>query len=473
MGVKNIKILKSGFWFTISSVISLIVGFLQTFFLAKFLSNEVYGIYSLVLIVITMFDSFSEFGVKDALIRQKNVDNDKLYTAFWMEFFRNILCLILLISLSWKISQYYNIKILSSLIIIISFKFLFNGLKNINIFTLYRTFETKKLIFIQQIPIIITTTLSIFVAYYTKNLVYICFVILLGDFLSCVISYLIKPAFPKFKFKMKDFKELLPFCFNIFMLTTLGYLLRQIDYLFVSKFSGVVILGLYTLAYKVTNIVVTNLSYVINNVTYPLYSQIKKQEIKKYFSLFNELVIYVYILFSFSILFYMRDIISFIYKNKWNNLYEVICALLAFAFFRMVSSMQGSIYKTFNKPQIDNKLSIIELIFICILIYPMYRLLGLYGVILTITIAIIIRFLISSIYLKNLIHFNYIKDLKYKTSFILILYSLIINYIFVYLRIKLNLISIIGLIIYFMLYIVLLIKMSNKNIKLLIRAKNQ
>lgn len=138
MEKRNIKILKSTFWFSVSSIISFLVSFFQAFFLAKFFSRGDYGLYSLVFLIVSMFDSFSEFGVKDAMIRQNETNDLKLYTAFWIEFLRNIICFIFLISSAQLFSNFYGNSKLYYLIIIISFKFIFNSFKNINMFKLYR-----------------------------------------------------------------------------------------------------------------------------------------------------------------------------------------------------------------------------------------------------------------------------------------------------------------------------------------------
>lgn len=473
MNKLNKTILRSGFWFSFSSLLSVMLGFLQAFFLAIFFSRNDYGLYSLIFLIITMFDSFSEFGIKDALIRQKKTGDKILYTAFWMEFSRNIMCFLVLIFSAKFLSEFYNNERLYSFIIIISFRFIFNSLKNVNLFKLYTKFETKKLVFVQQLPIIITNFLSILVAYYTKNVLYVCYVIILGDFLSLIFSYFFYPKIPKFIFSYIDFKKLFKFCIHIFILTTLGYLLRQVDNLFISKFIGIIELGLYALAYKITNIVITNVSYVLNNIAYPLYTQIDDNGKNKYFKLFNELVINIYILFMFIVIVYFKQVILIIYGNKWSGLYELICSLLVFAFFRTIASLQGGIYKAKNKPQIDNILCVIELSIILITIYPLFKIFSIYGVVISLTISIFIRFIISTFYISKLIQYNYIKQFSYKNNFILIGYSILFNYVLISFMNK-NLFWIIfDVLLYVIGYLFILYVLEKEKLKFLITIRKR
>lgn len=427
----NKKLLKSSFWFSLSSIVSFIVSFLQTFFVAKFLDNYNYGLYSLLLLIMTLFESFSELGVKDALIRRKENDDKVIDTAFWVEAFRNITTFIILLLLSDTLSKIYKVPSLKILIYILSIRFLINSFKNINIFKLYTKFETKKLVFIQQIPIIITSIAIMAASFTTNSLLYIVIVQVLGELLALVFSYIYYPKKPKLSFDIKAFKEIIAFCSGIFILTIIGYLLRQVDYLFISAYANITLLGLYTLAYRITNIVVTKVAYILNNISYPLYSKVDKEQIKKYFNLFNHLTIYFYIVFSISIIFYMKQLFYLIYQNKWVGLYEMVCYLLLFTFLRMICALQGSIYKALNKVKIDNILSGVEMLIILVSLYPLFKVFGIYGVAISITIAISIRYIISIFLMKKLIDYSYFKELSFFKISLLILLSIFTNFILV------------------------------------------
>ncbi len=427
--IKNLKlnILKSGVWYSVGNILNILLGLIKLYIMAKIFDPKEYGIYSITLMMMTLVQSFTTIGARDYLIREAYPNEKTITTAFTIDLIRGWVAFFIMFIIALPISKLYEEPILAQYLSTVSLSFLFIAFRNINIYKLYSEFRGRHTFLVMQFPIIVTNVLIIVVAIIYKNIFLVVILNVVTELLITVFSYLIYFRRPKIWIYKKEFKNLFSFSAQLFLMTILAYALRQIDYYFVSFYFGLEVLALYTLAFRIMNIITESILPVVMNIFYPLISkstEIKRREYIKY--LINGILAF-FILFGINVYLYMDELIFYVFKDKWNGLYDLLLFFVVYSMVRALLSVIGLNLKVNNKLKYENYSSTIEMIAIGVLIYPLSFLYDIYGVAISITIALLIRFIMINSISSKLFNINLMKMIMKKDILLFAILSMTIN----------------------------------------------
>lgn len=435
MGVDNSEqkkllkhnILKSGAWYSIGNICNIILGLVKIYIMAKVFVPKEYGIYSITLMMMTLVQSFTTIGARDYLIREAYPNEKTITTAFSLDLIRGVFAFLLMFFLAVPISKIYEEPLLAKYLSTVSLAFLFIAFRNINVYKLYSEFRGKYTFLVMQFPIIVTNILIIVVAVIYKNIFLVVVLNVITELLITLLSYLTYFRRPTIRIYKKEFKSLFSFSAQLYLMTILAYALRQLDYYFVSFYFGLEVLALYTLAFRIMNIVTESILPVVMNIFYPLISkstEIKRKEYIKY--LINGILAFFF-LFGINVYLYMDELIFYVFKDKWSGLYDLLLFFVVYSMVRALLSVLGLNLKVNNKLKYENYSSTIEIIVIGVLIYPFSLKFGIYGVAISITVALLIRFIVINSISSKLFNINLMKMVMKKDIILFAILSTSIN----------------------------------------------
>lgn len=425
----KINIIKSGLWYSFGNILTMLLSLVKLYIMAKVFNPKDYGVYSITLMIITLVQSFTVVGARDYLIKEVCPNERTVVTAFTLDWIRGLFACLVVLVLAMPISNIYDETQLFDYLLIVSLSFLFMAFRNINIYKLYSEFKGKKTFIVMQLPIIITNVLIIIFAVTYKNILLIVILNVMTEAIITLLSYVYDFKKPKLKIYKPELKKQFSFASHLYLMSVLGYALRQIDYYFVSYFLGLEVLALYTLAFRIMNIVIDSILPAVINIFYPLISKSTDLKRKEYIRYLVNGILGFYILFGINIYLYMENLIVFIFGDKWSGLYELLLLFIFYSAIRAILSVLGLNLKVNNKMKYENYTSIIEMIIIILIIYPLALRFGLFGVGIAISIALFVRFIIISIITYRKFNINIIRIVmkRYIVAFLLV--SVLINYI--------------------------------------------
>ena len=282
--LKN-KTLKGLGWSSLDNVAQHLVSFFVGIVLARLLTPADYGLLGVVGIFTSICQALIAGGFASALIRKKDATEDDYNTVFFVNLGMSLLLYLIIFSCSPWIAHFFKRQELVALTRVISINMVLGafGLVQRTRLTKQIDFKTQtKITFIASVLsglVGITMALLRFgvwalVAQSITNL-------LLRTILLCIFNR----WFPKLQFSKSSFSELFGFGWKIMVSGILDTFWKDLYQVIVAKFYSPATLGQYSRAKHFSSLFSSNLTNIIQRVTYPVLSDIqndRKQLIAAY-----------------------------------------------------------------------------------------------------------------------------------------------------------------------------------------------
>lgn len=324
---------------------SAFISIITTIILARMMSPIEFGILAVV-IVITAFSSvFFEGGLGPALLLEHKNDPKYIDTIFWVSIILGIILAILFISFANKISIYFGGKELEKYIYASAIIILLQSYMVIPYFILLKR-EMQKLIAFADIAIIIVTSLlSIFLAYNGLGV----WSIIIGTVITLFsksILFTIHSVWLPSNFINKDyFKMVMKYSSRVFSANILRYLNTHIDLIIIGNKYNTATLGLYRTANRLLIFPSIVIGSIFNRVLLPYYSTNANQK-----SVINiQLTIMKYVAF-FSFPFFLivsslsNPMVIILLGQRWQEMGLTVQLLSLSFIFQPLSTLNYSLY---------------------------------------------------------------------------------------------------------------------------------
>lgn len=352
--------------------------------------------------VIRGIEIFTETGFGAALIHRQQRFEDARDTAFTLWVLRGVgLAAISFLVAPW-VAAFYHEDVLQSIVAVIGVSFILTGFNNINTIALQKELDFKRLIYLEQLGGVLSVAISIGLAYWLRDVWALVYGQLASSVISVVLSYVMVPGRPRFRFDRKIASEL--FSYGKFMtgLAVVVFLTNQLDSAMIGKLLGMEALGYYTVAYTLANITSTNLSKVIAKVLFPMFSKLQAdpQQLRVEYVRGVRLVVAVVVPISVAIVVLAHDIVTALYGVKWATAAVPLQILAIFGCFQALWMLNGYLYNAIGKPHIDFYMNSSRLLLVLGLLYPLTLAYGLAGASAAVAIPMAAQF-VAGVYLSK------------------------------------------------------------------------
>ena len=269
------KTVKGASWTAIDSIARYGITFIVGIVLARLLSPDEYGLIGILTIFINLFNVIVDGGFAHALIRKKDATDEDYCTVFYTNLVISIVLAATLflcaepISIFFERGELYDLTRVMSVIVVI------NALSIVQ-----RTRLTKRIDFKTQ------TKISI-IASVTSGIVGIGMALmgfgvwalvsqqLSSQLLTSILLWLYNKWIPKLVFSWDSFKDLWSFGWKLLASSVIGSLTNDLYNAVIGKCFTPQALGYYTRARHFSGIFSTNISTIVNKVSFPVLSTIQ------------------------------------------------------------------------------------------------------------------------------------------------------------------------------------------------------
>lgn len=274
--LKNITVKGVG-WSFIDNLASSGVTFLVGLVLARLLTPEEYGIMAMITIFIAISNSIIDSGFSNALIRKVHVERVDYNTVFYFNFVISLILYVLLFILAPYISLFFNEPILVEIIRVIALILIINALSIIP-----RTIFVKNINFKVQTKVSLISSILSGIIGIGMALMGLGVWSLVGQQLSRQILNTFYLWFyckwrPVREFSVNSFKELFGFGSKLLLSGLLDTIYKNVYYIIIGRFYSSAQLGQYTRAEQFNTIFSSNLTSIVQRVSYPVLSSIQNE----------------------------------------------------------------------------------------------------------------------------------------------------------------------------------------------------
>lgn len=271
----------SGILWSLGQQFSLkIVGFIITIFLARLLSPAEFGLIAMLSVFISVGHVLSDSGLTSSLIRTSSADEKDYTTAFYFNITGSIAIYIILFFSAPVIASFYRQAMLTGVIRVYSLTILINAF-----FAIQSTILTKEMAFRKQANMQVPAAigggiLGIILAKSGYGVWSLVWMNLCSSFLSTVMHWIYSSWRPSLLPDLQKFRYHFRFGYKIALSGILESIHQNMYTLVIGKFYSATQLGFYSRAEAISQLPVSNISYAINKVTYPLFSALSQDDVQ-------------------------------------------------------------------------------------------------------------------------------------------------------------------------------------------------
>ena len=275
--LKN-KTFKGTIWSAIDSFSTQGIQFIITLVMARILTPADYGVVGMLSIFIGVCNAFIVSGFTQALVRKQDRTEVDNCTVFY---FNIVVAAVLYITLFFcapLIARFYDMPILVPVTRAVSLGMIFGSFNVVQRaqFTIKLDFKTTAKISLTSI--IISGAVGITLAYTGFGVWALVIQNLTGGFIGTVLLWFWSNWRPKLLYSWKSFHEMFSFGSKLLASSLLDTLYTNIYSLVIGKVYKASDLGLYNRALGFSQIASTNVTSVIQRVTYPVLCTIQNEE---------------------------------------------------------------------------------------------------------------------------------------------------------------------------------------------------
>lgn len=269
------KTVKGTIWSGIDNVSQMGVQFVVSIVLARILSPDDYGLLGIMMIFTSVCTALINAGFTTALIRKPDANDDDYNTSFIVNMGMSVALYALIFILSPYIAGFFGRDELIELTRVISLGMVIGALSLVQ-----QTRLTKRIDFKTQTKITLTASILSGVIGITMALFGLGVWALVAQSLSVqlirtMMLWIYDKWVPQMRFSSKSFHELFGFGWKMMVSAMLNSLWMELYQVVVGKFYNPATLGQYTRAKQFSQLFSSNLTNVIQRVTYPVLSNIQ------------------------------------------------------------------------------------------------------------------------------------------------------------------------------------------------------
>lgn len=384
--------IRGGLWVFGLRISSRVLQFISVLILARLLIPEDFGLMGIVLVTIATLEAFLQTGFTPALVQKKGDVEEYLATAWTVNMIRGFfLCMVLEVSAPF-VAKFFADERVTYLLRVVGIGLILRGLTNIRVLYFQKELQFNKEFVFQISGTVANMAVAIPLAVIYRSVWALVAGHLTGHLVRLVVSYVLIPTIPRFVFKWTQFKEMFAFGKWVLFSGILIFLATQGDDIFVGKVLGAVALGLYQLAYRISNMPATEITHVISQVTFPAYSKMQDDtpRLQKAYLKVFQLTMFFSFLIAGMIFALGKDFTRLFLGEEWLPMVPALQVMVVLGMARSIGATAGAVLYAVGKPNIDTLWQFVRVAILFGLIYPLTMKWGIVGASVAATLSMVI-----------------------------------------------------------------------------------
>lgn len=351
------KMAKGAAWMVFFKLLERSLGLISTVILARLLVPADFGLMAMAMSIAAVLELLGAFGFDTAIIQNQQAERRHYDTAWTFEVLFGLASAVALVLLAVPGADFYHEPRLEAVMYVLALGAFVQGLQNIGIVAFRKEMQFNKefkfLLSKKLVSFLVTVPLAVVLQSYWALLAGI----ITGKLVGLVLSYAWHPYRPRLSFAAGP--ELFHFSKWLLLNNILFFLRHRSADFIVGRIAGTGALGLYTIAYEISNLPTTELVAPINRAVFPGYAkQSADPEALRQGYLNVTSLIWLFALPAAVGIAVTADLlVPVVLGTKWTDASPLIAIL---ALYGAVTAMQGStgyVYIALGKPRITTLLS--------------------------------------------------------------------------------------------------------------------
>ena len=269
------RTVKGAAWSFADNILRLGVSFIVGIVLARLLTPDEYGLIGIITIFINVFNGIVDSGFSNALIRKKDANGTDYNTVFWSNLLVSIVLCGVLFFCAGLIADFFDRPQLKPLTQVMSVIVIINAFAIIQRTILVKRIDFKTQTKVSFISSIASGVIGIAMAFAGCGVWSLVGQQISAQLLNSAFLWIYNNWKPKLEFSLRSFRELFGFGWKLLVAGLLDSIWKELYQVIIGKKYMASTLGLYTRAQQFTNLFSTNITQVVQRVSYPALAEIQ------------------------------------------------------------------------------------------------------------------------------------------------------------------------------------------------------
>ena len=274
------KTVKGTMWSAAENVARMGVTFAVSIILARLLSPEEYGLIGILTIFIAIFNAIVDCGFTNALIRKQDTTDTDYSTVFYINLILSVILAAVLFFCATFIATFFGRQELVSLTQVMSSVVVINALAIVQRARTTKAIDFKTQTKITFISSIGSGAIGIAMAYMDYGVWALVGQQISNQLLSTILYWIYNRWIPKLIFSWASFKEMWMFGSKLLASGLIDAAWKEIYQVVIGKCYSPATLGLYTRAKQFADLCSSNLTSVVQRVSYHVLSSIQDDRVR-------------------------------------------------------------------------------------------------------------------------------------------------------------------------------------------------
>lgn len=263
------------FWSSCERFGTLFILFIANIVLARILSPEDFGLVGMVTVFVALSTILIDGGLGSALIQRKKTTHEDYSTIFIVNVAVALGCYVILFVCSDFIAGFYRQPQLTVLLRVLGVALIIDSFSVIQNNILVKSLNFKRITKIKITVAVIASTAAIVSACSGLGVWSLVIQTLVNSTLRSILLWKFTTWHPSLIFRKDSFKSLFNFGSKLLLASLISESFRNLQLLIIGRFFPAKEVGYFSQAKQLENVPVSSLLKVVNQVTYPVFSQMQ------------------------------------------------------------------------------------------------------------------------------------------------------------------------------------------------------
>jgi O-antigen/teichoic acid export membrane protein len=335
-----------------------------TVVLARLLTPDDFGLVGIGLLVIGFLDLFNDFGVSAAVVQNRDAPERTANVAFWVNMALGSVLTLVGVTAAPLVADFFDEPRATAVVQVLSLSLLLSSLGAIHEARLRRDLRFRRRLAPELGRAIAKGATAITLALLGAGVWSLVWGQLAGEFTASVLYWFALRWRPLFVVDLAVTRRLIGFGSKIALVGLLGGILRNADYLVVGRALGTRALGLYTLAFRLPQLLIEGAVTIVGQVAFPAFARVQHDPVRLRSGLLRaqRLTALVITPLGLGLAVTADPFVRAVYGEQWVPAIQVMQLLAVYMVVQGASRLVGDVYKATGRAGLLSKLAVLKLV---------------------------------------------------------------------------------------------------------------
>ncbi len=337
--------------------------FVTTAVLARLLTPDDFGIVAFATLAVSYLSILKDLGLGAALIQRRQDVEETANTVFTLNLLLGASLTLTAMAIAPLLAVFFREPLIIPVLRWLSFTFVLNALGSIHVVRLQRELEFRRKLIPDLGRSIFKGAVSIGLALAGLGVWSLVIGQLAGVLAGIILAWVVFPWRPRLSFNTKLATGLLRYGLSVVGVDAMTIATDNLDYLIIGRVFGNTALGIYTLAFRLPELLVLNPLWVMAGAIFPAFATVQDQPetLRRGFLSTVRFVEILSVPLSLGLMLVADPLVRVAFGEQWLTAIPVVRILALFVLARSIGFNAGDVYKAIGRPDILVKLELLNM----------------------------------------------------------------------------------------------------------------